>query len=81
MSTDKSPSQEELDRMQHHAALRSDAGSGMVWIGLAGDSLMELIHESRAKILQPPTNKPWAYEIKIADPDGNVICLGAEPKE
>jgi predicted enzyme related to lactoylglutathione lyase len=69
------------DRCSIMLQVRSDAGSGMVWIGLEGDSLMELVQESRAKILQPPTNKPWAYEMKIADPDGNVIWLGAEPKE
>jgi hypothetical protein len=26
------------------------------------------------------TGRPWAYEMKIADPDGNTIWLGAEPK-
>jgi catechol 2,3-dioxygenase-like lactoylglutathione lyase family enzyme len=54
--------------------------TGTVWIGLEGDSLIEAIERSGVTILQPPSNQPWAYEMKIADPDGNVIWLGAEPK-
>ena len=57
-----------------------DAGGSMVWIGLEGDSLFAALEKSGATILQPPSNKPWAYEMKIADPDGNVVWLGAEPK-
>jgi catechol 2,3-dioxygenase-like lactoylglutathione lyase family enzyme len=59
----------------------SDApGTGTVWIGLEGESLFAALEKSEAKILQPPSNEPWAYEMKIADPDGNVVWLGAEPK-
>jgi predicted enzyme related to lactoylglutathione lyase len=54
--------------------------SGTVWIGLDGDSLIAALEKSGVTILQPPSNQPWAYEMKIADPDGNVIWLGAEPK-
>ena len=56
------------------------AGSATVWIGLDGDELFAALEKSTAKVLQPPTNRPWAYEMKIADPDGNVIWLGADPK-
>jgi len=51
-----------------------------VWIGL-DDALFPRIQQSEATILQPPTNTPWAYEMRIADPDGNILWLGAEPKE
>ena len=54
---------------------------GTVWIGVEGDSIFRLIEKSAAKVLQPPTERPWAYEMKIADPDGNVIWLGADPKQ
>jgi catechol 2,3-dioxygenase-like lactoylglutathione lyase family enzyme len=57
-----------------------DAGSGTVWIGVESDSLFDALEKSPATILQRPSNKAWAYEMKIADPDGNVIWLGAEPK-
>ena len=26
------------------------------------------------------TNYEWAYEMQIADPDGNVLRIGSEPK-
>jgi catechol 2,3-dioxygenase-like lactoylglutathione lyase family enzyme len=52
---------------------------GMVWVGLDGDALFSQIQSSQAMILQPPSRKPWAHEMKIADPDGNVIWLGADP--
>ena len=27
------------------------------------------------------TNRPWAYEMKIIDPDDNVLWLGTGPRE
>jgi uncharacterized glyoxalase superfamily protein PhnB len=54
---------------------------GTVWVGLDGDALFSQIQSSDARILQPPSRKPWAYEMKVADPDGNVIWLGADPKD
>ena len=50
-----------------------------VWIGLEDDSIFESIEQSGARVLQAPANQPWAYEMKIADPDGNIVWLGAEP--
>jgi uncharacterized glyoxalase superfamily protein PhnB len=60
---------------------RDEISRGTVWIGLDGDALFSAIERSGATILQPPTNQPWAYEMQIADPDGNVLWLGAESKE
>ena len=51
-----------------------------VWIGIDDDSMFDSIQSSGAKVVQPPSNKPWAYEMKIADPDGNILWLGAEPR-
>ena len=68
------------DRCSIMLQVSDEARNGTVWIGLEGDSLFGALEKSRVTILQPPSNKPWAYEMKIADPDGNVIWLGAEPK-
>lgn len=51
-----------------------------VWIGIDDASLFDAIGKSGAEIIEPPANKPWAYEMTIADPDGNLLWLGAEPR-
>jgi uncharacterized glyoxalase superfamily protein PhnB len=51
-----------------------------VWIGIEDDSIFDAIQSSGARVVQPPSNKPWAYEMKIADADGNILWLGAEPR-
>lgn len=64
--------------------LSEDANSngGMcIWIGMEDDSLFALYQSRGVKVLQEPQNRPWAYEMKIADPDGNVLWLGTGPKE
>ena len=57
------------------------AGRAWVWIGV-GD--VEKLHEDYkakgVKILLEPTNYPWALEIHVEDPDGNVLRFGSEPK-
>ena len=60
--------------------VQDETHQGTVWVGLDGDSMFALIQKSDAKVLQPPSSRPWAYEMKIADPDGNVIWLGCDPK-
>jgi catechol 2,3-dioxygenase-like lactoylglutathione lyase family enzyme/Arc/MetJ family transcription regulator len=60
--------------------LQERAPGGTVWIGLADGSIFAGIAETDAKVLQPPTRQPWAHEMKILDPDGNTIWLGADPK-
>jgi len=56
-----------------------DPGS-WVWIGLQDDTLFQVYRSRGVKVYQEPENHPWAYEIKIEDPDGNVLWLGTEPK-
>lgn len=53
---------------------------GWIWIGL-DDSLFESILASKAKIVQKPTNFSYAYEMRIEDPDGHILQLGAEPRK
>ena len=51
-----------------------------VWIGLEDDSLFDLYRSLNVRVLQEPKNYPWAYEMKFADEDGNVLWLGTEPR-
>jgi predicted enzyme related to lactoylglutathione lyase len=54
---------------------------GWVWIGVEdADVLLEEYRRSGAKIRHAPTNYPWAYEIEVEDPDGNLLRLGPDPK-
>ena len=51
-----------------------------VWIGIDDDSMFEAIVGTDVEVIEQPSNKPWAYEMTIADPDGNILWLGAEPR-
>lgn len=55
---------------------------GWVWIG-AGDvrALHRVYRDSGAIIRQEPRNEPWALEMQIEDPDGNVLRFGSDPEE
>lgn len=53
-----------------------------VWIGVEDiEKLYEEFDGSGATILQPPTDYPWAREMRVEDPDGHVLRFGGEPKE
>jgi predicted enzyme related to lactoylglutathione lyase len=56
-------------------------GGAWIWMGV-GDA--EKLHEELiargVAIRMPPTNFPWALEIHVEDPDGNVIRFGSDPK-
>jgi catechol 2,3-dioxygenase-like lactoylglutathione lyase family enzyme len=53
-----------------------------VWIGVPDVKiLVEELRASGARIRHEPTNYPWAMEIQVEDPDGNVLRLGSEPNE
>ena len=48
------------------------------------DDVCRLHEELKARgvaIRLPPTNYPWALEMQIEDPDGNVLRLGSEPRD
>jgi predicted enzyme related to lactoylglutathione lyase len=52
-----------------------------VWIGVEDvASLYREYTESGASILHAPTNYPWAYEMKVLDPDGHILRFGSEPR-
>jgi uncharacterized glyoxalase superfamily protein PhnB len=53
-----------------------------VWIGVEdAQALCEEYVASGATITQAPTNYPWAYEMRVTDPDGHVLRFGSEPRE
>lgn len=52
-----------------------------VWIGVEdAATLYEEYKASGAKILTPPQNYPWAFEMHVEDPDGHVLRFGSEPR-
>lgn len=66
----------------HSIMLMANGQTGSwVWIGLEDNALMELYMERGVKIVQKPKNRSWAYEMKIADPDGNVLWLGTGTRQ
>ncbi len=52
------------------------------WIGVTdADVLAAELTASGAAIRNPPTNYPWAYEMQVQDPDGNVLRFGSDPRK
>jgi hypothetical protein len=52
------------------------------WIGVEDvAALYEEYKASGARIVHAPENYPWAYEMKVGDPDGHVLRFGSEPRE
>jgi len=56
-------------------------GGAWVWIGVDDVTVLhrELV-ERGVSVMLPPTNFPWALEMQVQDPDGNVLRIGSEPK-
>ena len=56
-------------------------GSAWAWFGV-GDvaTLYEELRAKHAEILQAPTSYSWAYEMRVEDPDGNVLRFGSDPR-
>jgi predicted enzyme related to lactoylglutathione lyase len=57
-------------------------GGAWVWIGVADvRALYRVYRERGAVVLQKPKNEPWALEMRIADPDGNVLRFGSDRED
>lgn len=53
-----------------------------VWVGVQDvRALHAEFLRSGAKIRHAPQNYPWALEMKVEDPDGNVLRLGSDSLE
>jgi catechol 2,3-dioxygenase-like lactoylglutathione lyase family enzyme len=60
-----------------------DQGQGRAWLWIGVEDVEKLYVEYKAHgvtIRFSPTNHPWALEMQIEDPDGNVLRFGSEPK-
>jgi predicted enzyme related to lactoylglutathione lyase len=58
-------------------------GRGAAWVWLGVDDVEPIYADLKSRgvaIRMPPTNFPWALEMQVEDPDGNVLRLGSEPK-
>jgi catechol 2,3-dioxygenase-like lactoylglutathione lyase family enzyme len=63
---------------------RGGQGLGGAWLWIGVNDVEKLHHELRAHgvaIRMEPTNYPWALEMHVEDPDGNVIRFGSEPRQ
>jgi hypothetical protein len=50
-----------------------------VWIGVDDiKPLHEQFKRDALNIVMAPTNFSWAYELRIADPDGHVLRFGSD---
>lgn len=59
-------------------------GQGGAWVWIGVEDVDQLHEEYKARgvaIRLPPTNYPWALEMQIEDPGGNVLRLGSEPQD
>ncbi len=55
-------------------------GPSEVWIGVEDVLAVHAACVAKGvKIIQMPTQRPWAHEMRVADPDGNVLWFGSEP--
>jgi catechol 2,3-dioxygenase-like lactoylglutathione lyase family enzyme len=51
-----------------------------IWIGVEDIApLYADLQRKGVRFLQPPTQRPWAYEMQVVDPDGHVLRFGSEP--
>lgn len=62
---------------------QGDQGHPGAWVWIDGvdvDAVYAEYRASGAKIRHEPTNYPWALEMQVEDPDGNVLRIGSEPR-
>jgi catechol 2,3-dioxygenase-like lactoylglutathione lyase family enzyme len=63
---------------------QGDQGRGGAWVWVGVEDAAALHEELKARgvpIRMPPTSYPWALEMQLEDPDGNVLRLGSDPVE
>ena len=63
---------------------RAGQGRGGAWAWIGVDDVQKVYEEYRRRgvpIKLPPTNYPWALEMQVEDPDGNVLRMGSEALE
>ena len=66
----------------HLRQVAPDSAAARVWIGV--EDIAALYEQYRArgvKFAQEPTNYSWAYQMIVADLDGNLLVFGSGPIE
>jgi catechol 2,3-dioxygenase-like lactoylglutathione lyase family enzyme len=68
-----------------HAIMLCQGAQGQpgtwIWIGVEDiDPLFAEYRSRGAQFLQLPTDRAWAYEMQVLDPDGHVLRFGSEPR-
>ena len=61
-----------------------DQSAPRAWVWIGARNIVPLHAElvKRGAIIRhPPTNHWWALEMQVADPDGNVLRIGSEPRK
>jgi catechol 2,3-dioxygenase-like lactoylglutathione lyase family enzyme len=57
-----------------------DCGGTWMWIGIEDVAALHAALTARGvAIRKPPTKRPWALEMEIEDPDGNLLRFGSDP--
>jgi catechol 2,3-dioxygenase-like lactoylglutathione lyase family enzyme len=62
---------------------QGEQGQPGTWLWIGVEDIEPLFTEYKTKgvkFREPPTNYPWAYEMKLEDPDGHVLRFGSDPK-
>jgi predicted enzyme related to lactoylglutathione lyase len=62
---------------------QGEQGCPGTWIWIGVEDVETFYSECRARgatIRQEPTDYPWAYEMRIEDPDGHVLRIRSEPR-
>jgi catechol 2,3-dioxygenase-like lactoylglutathione lyase family enzyme len=62
---------------------RGGQGQGLAWLWIGVEDVEKLHEQYKTRgvpIRMPPTSYPWALEMHVEDPDGNVIRFGSDPK-
>jgi catechol 2,3-dioxygenase-like lactoylglutathione lyase family enzyme len=62
---------------------QGEQGHAGTWLWIGVEDIEPLFADYAAKgvkFREQPTNYPWAYEMKIEDPDGHVLRFGSDPK-
>ena len=63
---------------------QGDQGHPGTWAWVGVDDVEALHREYAARgaiIREAPRNFPWAYEMKVEDPDAHVLRFGSEPRD
>jgi catechol 2,3-dioxygenase-like lactoylglutathione lyase family enzyme len=56
-------------------------GGAWVWIGVGDVRALHRVYRERGAIIRrEPKNEPWALEMQVEDPDGNVLRFGSGPE-